>query len=439
MIGFVNVCHPDYVNKAVSDMANKAQSVLKAKAIEIYVIEAPVIDYRSAEEAGKELVHARVDGVIIFLGSWIECSTAMALVREVEHMPMCLWGFGMFMENGTLNSTGSYVSFAMFKGSMDRVGYRYIPVLGFPEDTNVQKELVAFARASSGYQRLKHLRIGLIGYSAMSIYPGTFDHLLMRAKIGPEIEQMDSYTLINRAESISEVECGKAVEHFNQYAKMRSDVENSMLCKTAKIYVALKQLCAEHGWGSVNIKCQYEFSKEYKAVPCVPLSVLADEGIVSSCEGDILNTVSMAILNLLSGETVTYGDAMNHTENIVKFSTCGFAPFSLSREKFPEIRKFMPHPGFTGIQTSFVLKPGRVTVMRLIEDQSDYHIVYMTGEGLDTDLRQEYMPAIDVRLDGDIKTLIKSYSGQHYAICYGDYSDEIEVLAQILDIKTVRV
>lgn len=439
MIGFVNVCHPDYVNKAVSDMAVKARDALSAKAVEIYAIEAPVIDHTSAEAAGKELVRAGVDGVVIFLGSWIECSTAMALVREVEHLPMCLWGFGMFMENGTLNSTGSYVSFAMFKGSMDRVGYRYAPVLGLPEDLEVQNALEAFARASACYQRLKHLRIGLVGYSSMSIYPGTFDHLLMRAKIGPEIEQMDSYTLINRAENISDAECEQAVAHFCQCARMRDDVADPILRKTARIYVALKQLCAENDWGSVNVKCQYEFSKEYKAVPCVPLSVLADEGIVSSCEGDILNTVSMAILNLLSGEVVTYGDAMNHTGNTVKFSACGFAPFSLGGGKFPEIRKFMPHPGFTGLQTSFTLKPGRVTVMRLIEDRGDYHIVYMTGEGLDTDLRQGYMPALDVRLDGDIETLIESYSGQHYAICYGDYSDGIEALARILGIRTIRV
>ena len=49
------------------------------------------------------------------------------------------------------------------------------------------------------------------------------------------------------------------------------------------------------------------------------------------------------------------------------------------------------------------------------------------------------MPALDVRLDGDINALIRNYSGQHYAICYGDISEEIEMLAKILHINAIRI
>lgn len=45
--------------------------------------------------------------------------------------------------------------------------------------------------------------------------------------------------------------------------------------------------------------------------------------------------------------------------------------------------------------------------------------------GLKTELRQGYMPALDIRLDGDMGRFIDNYSGQHYAICYGDLSGNI--------------
>ncbi|MCE5255718.1 MAG: hypothetical protein LLF89_02600 [Spirochaetaceae bacterium] len=439
MIGFVNICHPDYVNKSVHTIVGQAKKTLDVNSIPYFMIQNPVTDYKSAEMAGREIVKQGVDGVIIFLGSWVECSTVFAFIREIEHLPMCLWGFGMFKEGGALTSTGSYVSFAMLKGSMDRAGYHYKPLLGLPSDIETQLKIKSFARASVCSQKLKRLRVGLIGYASMSIYPGTFDHLLMRIKIGPEIVQSDSYTLIENSKKVSDDSCNEAIAHLKSIAHIKPDVQNSMLQKTARIYVALKELCKEQGLNAVNIKCQYEFSKEYKAVPCVPLSALADEGIVSSCEGDVMNTVSMAILNILSGDVVAYGDAMNHMQNVVKFSSCGFAPFSLGEKGCCEIGNFMPHPGFSGLQASFVLKRGRVTIMRLVEDRNDYHILYMTGEGLETELRQGYMPALDVRLDGDIKKLVDNYSGQHYAICYGDLSEEIEDLARILGIRTVRV
>lgn len=438
-IGFLNICHEDYVDKTAVSMAEKAVENLESRGIEIYYVKNPVVDSLTGEEAGRELLKQCVDGVILFMGTWVECPVAMAAIREIEHLPMCLWGFPMFMENGVLSSTGSYVSFAMFKGTMDRVQYRYKPVLGLPEDPETLEKVVSFCRAASCSQRLKRTRIGLVGYTSMSIYPGTFDHVFLRVKIGPEVEQVDSYTLINMAESIPEPQYMEMMDYLKGAAKIRADVSEDDLRKASRLCSALMNLTKQKRLHSVNVKCQYEFSKEYKMVMCVPLSALAEFGIVSSCEGDMLNTVSMTILNYLCGETVTYGDVINHQGNVVKLSACGFIPFSLGNPGQQEIRKFMPHPGFSGIQNSFVMRPGRVTVMRLVEDRCDYHMVCTTGEGLETELRQGYMPALDVRLDGDMNKFVENYSGQHYAVCYGDVTCELEDLAKILGIRIVRV
>lgn len=438
-IGFVNICHEDYVNESVGSIVSKVITSLKSRGLDIYEVKKPVTDHVGALEAARELVVQDVAGVILFLGTWIECPVAMAVIREIEHLPMCLWGFPMFMENGALNSTGSYVSFAMFKGTMDRVGYRYKPVLGLPDDSGTIGEVVGFCKAASAMLKLKRTRIGLVGYTSMGIYPGTFDHVFLRSKIGPEVEQIDSYSVIRIAEAITLEECRGTIEYLKSVARIRDDVSESDLFKVSQLILALKSLTDSRGLQSINVKCQYEFSKEYKMVACVPVSALADSGIVASCEGDMLNTVSMLILNLLSGQTVTYGDVIHHENNIVKLSSCGFIPYSLGEAQDREIRKFLPHPGFNGIQNSFVPKPGRVTVMRLVEDRCDYHIVYLTGEGLKTGLRQGYMPALDVRLDGDVRHFVENYSGQHYAICYGDMSVELEDLAVMLGIRAIRV
>jgi len=377
--------------------------------------------------------------VVLLLSSWVECPTVISVLREVEHLPLCLMAFPMCEHKGRLESTGAYVSFAMIKGVLDRAGYRYVPVLGDLADTETKQKTECFCRAATTAARLKRSRVGLVGYTSMSIYTGTFDHLFMRLKVGPEIEQIDSYTLINMAESKTDEQKGKVVEYYRAAAGIHGEVGQSALLKSAGIYLASEELIRERSLDAFNIKCQYEFSKEYKMVPCVPLSLLAERGYVTSCEGDIPNTVSMLMLNLLTGQTVTYGDCMNHTENTVKFSSCGFLPFGMGEEGGTLIRNFMPHPGFSGIQCSFVLKPGRVTLMRLVEDRCDYHILYFTGTGEKTELRGGYMPALDVRLDGEAEDLVKNYSGQHYAIVYGDCSAQIEMLAQIMGIRAVRI
>jgi len=272
----------------------------------------------------------------------------------------------------------------------------------------------------------------------MSIYTGTFDHVLMRAMIGPEIEHIDAYSLIRRAEQQSDEKKRGIVEQLRKEACVRADVREESLMKSAGLYLGLMELRNVLKLDAVNAKCQYEFSKEYGMTLCVPLSLAADSGLLASCEGDILCTVSMMILRYLTGQVIAYGDAITHEEKVVKLSPCGFMPYSLGCGN-KEICNFMPGVGFTGLQNSFVMKPGRVTVIRLIEDIGSYHLLYFTGEGMVTQKRQGYMPALDVRLDGNADELLQNYSGQHYAICYGDVSDELEMLASILKIRTVRV
>lgn len=437
-IGFLNISHPDYINEMVTMQAQAAIDNITAAGFDVVCFKESVTDFDSAVKAGKYIASSDVAGAIVFLSSWVECDVLMAAVREVENLPLCLQSFPMFLFRGSLESTGSYVSYAMIKGVFDRVGYSYKGVLGETESEEVRKQISDFCFAASAASRLKRSRIGLVGYTSMSIYTGTFDHIFMRSKIGPEIKQIDSYTLINLAESMGLKAKQKVIEEYQKVARIHEEVSQEFLLKSAGIYLALQELVKDD-LDAINVKCQYEFSKEYKMVPCVPLSLLADKGVVASCEGDILNTVSMLILYYLTGQTVTYGDCMNHIGNVVKLSSCGFLPFSLGEKGTQLIRNFMPHPGFTGIQSSFTMPPGQVTVMRLIEDLCDYHILCFTGTGLKTELRQGYMPAIDVMLDGDVNELVKQYSGQHYAICYGNCADKIEDLARILKIKFVRI
>ncbi len=272
----------------------------------------------------------------------------------------------------------------------------------------------------------------------MGIYPGTFDHVLMRYIVGPEVTHKDAYSLISRAEKASVVQVDRAESKLRNYANVSNDVGSDILKRTLALYVALKDMCENEEWSAVNIKCQYEFSKEYKVVPCVALSLLAEDGIVTSCEGDILNTISMLMLHLITDNVVTYADVLSHNHNTVKFSACGFLPFSMGQGK-RNVQKFLEHPGFCGIQTSFVMKPGMVTFLRLIEDIGGYHLLCGTGTGLDTQLRDGCMPALDVLLDADINTLTKNYSGQHFALCYGDVTRELEELAIILGIGFLKI
>ena len=438
-IGFAAISHPDYTANQTISMYNAVKKLAENIGHQIIYYDNIITSDSDARKAGLKFRSNDVDGYIVFLNAWIECSTATSLLREMEGVPLCIMACPMMQYDGKLSSTGSYVSYTMYKGVLDRIGITYKGIIGIPDDDKTLKKLKIFASAAEAHQRLKRSRIGLVGYASMGIYTGTFDHTLLRFLIGPEIEHIDTYTLLNQAEGVPETELTAATQLIRAIPRHEGETNSEKDMKAARLYLSIKKLCRERSLGAINIKCQYELSREYGMAPCVPLALVADEGIVSSCEGDIMCTVSMMILKLLGGGVPAYGDSINHEGNILKLSPCGFMPFSLGVQGKQKIRSFRENQTICGYLCNFVMRPGRITVLRLVEDIGGYHIVYCTGEGLESELRNGMFPCIDIRLDGNMESLLENYSGQHYAVCYSDLSEKIEDLARILKIKTIRI
>jgi len=434
---FVAFGHEDYQGNNLNQILKELGETLNAEGIYDKKIQTIVFSSYDAVAETRKIIASDIDGVVLLLATWVECPVVMTAIKELANVPVILWGFPPLEIEGQTRSTGSYVSAAMFNGVIKRLDLKCKCLIGSYRDKEILLELKRFAAASGAVRSLKYSSIGLVGYTSMAIYTGTFDHLLMRYIIGPEIEHMDSYSVITRAENLSPQEVEEASKKICLAGSFADQVKPEILRKTAMVYAALRQIALEKKWKAFNVKCQYEFSKEFGAVPCVPLSLLADEGFVTSCEGDIPCTVTMLLLHFLSGGTVTYGDALSHEGNTVKFSACGFLPFSMGQGK-REMECFN-HSGFSGFHTKFVMAAKPVTFARIVEDIGTYHLLYGTGQGRETALRDGCMPALDVELDGSAVNLIREYAGQHYALCFGDQSGELEHYASLMGIKTVRV
>jgi len=437
--GLIWIGHPDYLGDNTSAIQAAIHESVKDLPLVYSEIRPLAVTEGEAVEAARELVRDKdCCGALIVLTTWVECNVVMAAMKELRGLPCMFWGFPLEEVNGRRESTGSYVSATMFAGVVKRLGLGYPTIYTSWKEEKTLKQIERFARVAASMDALFYSKIGLLGYTSMSIYTGTFDHVLLRYILGPEVEQMDQYTLIHRAEQVTEEELKEAEDKLKCVACIREDVGEEILKKTLAMYVALKKICEEKSWQAVNVKCQYELSKEYKAIPCVAISLLAEDGVNTSCEGDMMNTVSMLLFQYMTDQIVWYGDALTQWDNVIQFSPCGFMPPSLA-EATPSIQPFPECPGFYGLHVSGVLRPDRVTFMRIVEDVGDYHILYGTGQGIKTEPRGGCQPALNVELDGKVEDLCREYAGQHFALAYGDLSEEIELFAQLMNLETRRI
>lgn len=438
-IGVIWIGHQDYLCDNTSAIQRAAyESIRDLPFVSAQRSPIAVSEAETVAAVRDTLVQQDCCGALIVLATWVECNVVMAALKELRGRPCMFWGFPLEEVDGRRESTGSYVSASMFAGVVKRLGLPCPTLYASWKDPEAQRAIDCFSRAAGAIDALFYARIGLFGYTSMSIYTGTFDHVLMRYQIGPEIEQMDTYSLLCRSEAVSDEDAEHARARLLQLASCHPDVQPHVLQQTMKMYVALRQLCQEHHWDAVNVKCQYELSKEYKLTPCVALSLLADDGIVASCEGDILNTVSMLLLHYLSSQEIWYGDSLTHWGNTLQFSPCGFLPFRMALGQ-ATVLSFQGHPGFNGIKACGVLRPGKITWLRLVEDIGSYHLIYGTGSGIETSPRGGDMPALNVVLDGDMQRLCQQYAGQHFAITYGDWSQELETFASLMGLEARRI
>ena len=437
-IGLLVIGHPDYQNDIGVQFAQQAVAQLRKRGVDLLFGPTSLTAPLAAREAAIALSAQDPDGVIVFLATWIECPTALQAIREVEHIPFAVWGYNMFPWQGRRESTGSFVAAAVLKGALDRMGYRPACVLGLPLEDGPADRAAAFCRAAHAAKRLKRTRLALIGYAAMGMYPGTVDHVLLRRHIGPEIDHLDTYTLVRAAEAASEEEVRKTADELR--AKAEIAVSEDRLAKSARLAAGLRKVVREGQYDAVNVKCQYELSQQYGMTACVPISLIAEDGVVAACEGDVVITVTMCLLKYLTGQTVYYGDILDLQGDRMLLSSCGFAPFSLCNPgETPAIRE-LGHPGFDGLISSFTLRRGPVSFARLVEgSHGDYRLNYGTGVGVETDLRQGRFPGLEIEIDGSPEKLWQTMASQHFAMCYGDVTREIEDVCAWLNIEPVRV
>lgn len=436
-LGLLLLGHPDYPNDLALHFAGVGLEALRAQGCVVVCDEQPHVTAREAAAAARALLQQEVEGVLLLCGTWLEGEVATAAVREIEHLPFALWGLPMFDWQGRQESTGSFVAVCALKGPFERMGYAYKTVIGLPDDPATVAQLAAWGYAAHAAERLKRLRAGLIGYSAMHIYAGMFDHVLLRRHIGPEVVHLDTYTLLREAERVAPEQVTELVTRVRGLASVEAADER--LRKSCALGVAARNLVRQHHLDALTIKCQYELSQEYGMTPCLPLALLADEGLIASCEGDMLVLVTQALLSLLTGQVCPYGDILDLQGHTLLLSSCGFAPFSLAHTGEQAVVCEFGHPGFDGLICSHTLKRGPVTIARLAEGVGDYKLLYATGTGIETERRQGRFPALRLQLDGNPQALLDNLASQHFALCYGDQSERIEDWCRIAGVRATRV
>ena len=425
-------------------------SKFKDKNIGISFVNEFIDTITKASNANDYFKKENIDLLLLQIGSWIPDELAVRVIEDIK-VPLVLWVVPETLNDGNI-STGSVVGFMQSGGVISKLGKKFEILFGGPEDENVIKSLNSIIKAIKAIKELRNSRIGLLGYHCPGMLDAGFHELELKNIIGPEIVYIDIAKLIDTFKKINTVSCKKFLNEINSKNFQIAGPTNDDLTEAVRLYLALKQIVEFNSLSGIAVRCWPELKELDIVSPCLALSMLTDEGIVASCEGDVLGAVSMQILYYLSGQAPFFLDVLRLSieERIIFGFHCGAAATCLAEntsnvvlkthfrgDKPADQRNWKP-----GVTAEFPVKPGRVTFARLDEMKGIYRMATYGGEAQSTEMFTRGNN-VKVKMDGNVQEIINALVvegfGHHQVLAHGNIIKELTILCKFLGIKCLEL
>jgi len=419
-------------------LVESAFSSLKSAGFNVYRIKGILSRSEEFEKALRECEGQDVDCVVFYVATWLWASEIWRAALAFKR-PVAIW----CSPTAVGWATGGAL---VLHGALDEIGVKHKLVYGYPAEDRTVRSMVAFVKAAASAGRLRNSKLGLIGGYGMGAVTGATDIAQVLSKFGMKVEHVDQFELIKRAEGCLR----KHVEDtYNMLKKRFSGLPqlDKVMERSIRLYLALRDFVLERKFDVTAVKCFPELGDNY-ATACLAQSLLPEEGVVSSCIGDVNTALSAYILHLLSSEATFNPDVqrIKKDEGVVILASDGAAPPSLAAS--PEriilrCRGLATEGAADGISIGFICKPGPVTLIRLCRIKGDYYMHIASGEAFVPENSEELLkecgfphwPHAFIKLKGNVEAFVQNQRSEYISMCYGDYREELIDFCHQLEIK----
>lgn len=323
----------------------------------------------------------------------------------------------------------------------------------FPEEKEFVEGVRNFLRVCVISNGFIGARIGLVGPRPERFETCIFSEDAMMRQFQQRVIPTSLPDILGRAGEIrSSSPDVKTIQNEMEGQSDLSMLKPDNINSIAGLEFALQQFAKEKGLSGMGIQCWTAIQKVYGISPCYTMGRLTDKGIMSSCEVDIYGALTMLIQYLASMKTtsphfIDWTIKHQDKENVFLAWHCGNAPPSLVCGSSRVSIKYHSILGESlGIERSmgtaeFQLKPGAVTLCRLVEHADQFKMLITAGEIIESDqnIRGSWSWVQVPDLNKLYNVLVKEGFIHHASLIHGDYRQAIKDACELLKIQTVTV
>ena len=443
--GFVGFGEVNTPRKIIERKCNDARKQVEEQGLDL-VWTAPVSDDsagRDVARARKELSKEDFDLLIVCVAGWIPSHAVISVIDQFRHKPMLLWGLTGWREGDRFITTADQAGTTALRKPMKDLGYNFKYVVNYLGAPARMDEIISFAKAARAASLLRGARIGMMGYRDMNLYGTLHEGVSLRARIGPEVEIFEMLEMAQIIEKLDEKKVSSIVEDIKkQWTFVKPPAEGTVE-KAVKLYLALREKIKERDYQAISLMDVDGVKKLMKFAPAGVFMLLHErENICTIPENDAMGAVTQLLIRYLTGQVGAYMEFYEFMENGVLMGVPDYVPPEIVDGPITVMPTSFGDFG-EGLLNVSKVKTGRVTLTRLAYKGDKYSIHICTGQGVAPRKWEEagwqppapQLPSLEIILDGCMKEFTQKVLSQHYIISYGDNTNELIDLCNILGVE----
>lgn len=413
-----------------------------------------VRDDTSAQATIDLFARRQVQGIIIGTMTFGDEVAAVSIAEALD-VPVLVFGTkeGPFTEDGGRRSDAFCGTLSITSGLYRRhIPYDFVGIV-WPEEEILAEAVDAFARACAVVDGFLGARVGMVGLRPERFETCVINESALIKRFGQRIVQLslpqvfalaqgweenDHHLISTVAQIEREADCGAC--------------QASTLHKAARLELALRRLADERDLDAMAFSCWNDVQETYGICACSTLGRLTASGLMAACEVDIYGALTMWIQHLASLQKtvphfVDWTIQHQELEDVFLAWHCGNAPTCLAADASQVVlREQAIMSQVVGADRAegaieCQIRPGVVTLCRLVEYDESFKMLITTGEVLPSEDRLRGSWAW-VRVD-DLARLYRTLATEgfvhHASMIHGNLADAIEAFCRFVGIEVVRI
>ena len=437
------------VNTPIDIIVNKckaAEEGLKKEGMELVSVYPITDDYeeKDIQKAVDALKGQEFDSLILCIAGWIPTHAVVKVAEYFREKPIVLWGLCGWIEGDRLVTTADQAGTTALRKTFADLGYKFkyvYDIIGLPSNT---KKVYNYALAASAATKLRHARTGMAGYRDMNLYGTLYDGGSLKRQIGPEIETFEMLEMEQRYQKITDEQKQEVIDNCMSKWNFLKPANPESMKMAAGYYLAVKEICKERGYDAVSLK-DVDGMKKLCGFPPAPIFMLLsdEEGLSTVPENDALGTITQLMVKYLTGQCAFYLEFYEFFTDRVLAGVPDYVPaevvdgqVTVMPAAFGELSE--------GILNVSKVKTGELTMCRLTYSNGKYYMHMVKGEGISPRKWEEagwtqpapQLPGLEIKMD-DVENFAQNVMCQHYIIAYGDHTEAMKNLCDILGVEMI--